>query len=290
MKNVIKFKEQGFCYGVSRSIEIVKNILKDVATPRPIYLLGSLVHNKRVNDYFKLQGVTVLNSGTRCEMLEQIESGTVIITAHGASEKVYAKAKTKGLNIVDATCPYVTKTVEKIKEKVKEGYHLAYIGKMNHPETETVIDDIPNAVIIEQNKDLPKLTEDKYILAHQTTLSEYDVKYTLDAVLKKYKNVELLKQICMFPEKRQKEINEYDFPKAKNLAIVVGDTKSNNSTKLKELLERKKMGDVVMLNSLKELSNINFDVYENIYLVSGTSTPISLVDNIYNKIIGEKYE
>ena len=93
MKNVIKFKEQGFCYGVSRSIEIVKNILKDVATPRPIYLLGSLVHNKRVNDYFKLQGVTVLNSGTRCEMLDQIESGTVIITAHGASEKVYAKAK-----------------------------------------------------------------------------------------------------------------------------------------------------------------------------------------------------
>ena len=290
MKNVIKFKEQGFCYGVSRSIEIVKNILKDVATPRPIYLLGSLVHNKRVNDYFKLQGVTVLNSGTRCEMLDQIESGTVIITAHGASEKVYAKAKTKGLNIVDATCPYVTKTVEKIKEKVNEGYHLAYIGKMNHPETETVIDDIPNVVIIEQNKDLPKLTEDKYILAHQTTLSEYDVKYTLDAVLKKYKNVELLKQICMFPEKRQKEINEYDFPKEKNLAIVVGDTKSNNSTKLKELLERKKMGDVVMLNSLNELSNINFDVYENIYLVSGTSTPISLVDNIYNKIIGEKYE
>ena len=290
MKNVIKFKEQGFCYGVSRSIEIVKNILKDVATPRPIYLLGSLVHNKRVNDYFKLKGVTVLNSGTRCEMLDQIESGTVIITAHGASEKVYAKAKSKGLNIVDATCPYVTKTVEKIKEKVNEGYHLAYIGKMNHPETETVIDDIPNVVIIEQNKDLPKLTEDKYILAHQTTLSEYDVKYTLDAVLKKYKNVELLKQICMFPEKRQKEINEYDFPKAKNLAIVVGDTKSNNSTKLKELLERKKMGDVVMLNSLNELSNINFDVYENIYLVSGTSTPISLVDNIYNKIIGEKYE
>ncbi len=290
MKNVIKFKEQGFCYGVSRSIEIVRNILKDVATPRPIYLLGSLVHNKRVNDYFKLQGVTVLNSGTRCEMLDQIESGTVIITAHGASEKVYAKAKTKGLNIVDATCPYVTKTVEKIKEKVNEGYHLAYIGKMNHPETETVIDDIPNVVIIEQNKDLPKLTDDKYILAHQTTLSEYDVKYTLDAVLKKYNNVELLKQICMFPEKRQKEINEYDFPKAKNLAIVVGDTKSNNSTKLKELLERKKMGDVVMLNSLNELSNINFDVYENIYLVSGTSTPISLVDNIYNKIIGEKYE
>ena len=81
---------------------------------------------------------------------------------------------------------------------------------MNHPETETVIDDIPNVVIIEQDKDLPKLTKDKYILAHQTTLSEYDVKHTLDAVLKKYKNVELLKQICMFPEKRQKEINEYE--------------------------------------------------------------------------------
>ena len=68
------------------------------------------------------------------------------------------------------------------------------------------------------------------------------------------------------------------------------DKKSNNSTKLKELLLRKKMGDVVMLNSLGELKKINLDEYENIFIASGTSTPISLVKNIYNKIIGEKNE
>ncbi len=290
MKNIILFEEQGFCFGVSRSIEIVKNILSDVATPRPIYLLGSLVHNKRVNDFFKLKGVNVLNDGSRYDMLDQIEYGTVIITAHGASEKVIAKACEKGLNIVDATCPYVTKTVENIKNKINEGYQLAYIGKKNHPETETIMDDIPNAIIIEENNELPKLTKEKYILAHQTTLSEYDVKHTLDRVLEKYKNVELLKQICMFPEKRQKEIREYIFPKTNNLAIVVGDKKSNNSTKLKELLLRKRMGDVVMLNSLGELEKINLDEYENIFIASGTSTPIGLVKNIYNKIIGVKNE
>lgn len=290
MKKIIKFKEQGFCFGVSRSIELVQKALDNPNTKKPIYLLGSLVHNKHVNDYFLEQGVIIFEGCTRLKMLDKVSDGTVIISAHGASHKVFAKAKEKNLDIIDATCPYVTKTVEAIKEHVAKGYKLAYIGKLNHPEVEAICDDIPSTIVIEENKALPKLSSDKYILAHQTTLSDYDVRHTLDKVLKQYPNVLLLKQICIFPEKRQQEINNFVFPKKNNLAIVVGDTKSNNATKLKELLLRKEMGEVVMLNDLDSLLKINYHSYDNIYIASGTSTPMDLVDKIYSKLKGELNE
>lgn len=287
MKNIIKFKEQGFCFGVSRSIAIVEKTLFNEHTKKPIYLLGHLVHNKHVNDYFTSKGVIVLNNKTRLEMLDLVNEGTVIITAHGVSSKVIEKAKTKGLDIVDATCPYVTKTVNVIKEKVKEGYHLAYIGKVGHPEVETIIDEIENVTIIEENKELSEIPNKKCILAHQTTLSDYDVKSTLEKVINKYPHVELLEQICMFPEKRQQEINTYCFPNGKNLGIVVGDRMSNNATKLKELLERRKLDKVVMINDVRELELINTNSFDNIFIASGTSTPINIVEDIYKKLRGE---
>lgn len=290
MKKIIKFKEQGFCFGVSRSIELVLKVLENNQTKKPIYLLGNLVHNKHVNDFFLEKDVIILGECTRLKMLDSIESGTVIVTAHGVSQKVFEKAKEKGLDIVDATCPYVTKTVEVIKDHVKKGYKLAYIGKLNHPEVEAICDDVKGTVVIEENKDIPALTGGKYILAHQTTLSDYDVRHILEKVIKQYPNVELLKQICIFPEKRQREINNFVFPKEKNIAIVVGDVKSNNATKLKELLIRKNMGDVVMLNEVDDLDKIKFNKYDNVYIASGTSTPIDLVDKIYNKLEGELYE
>ena len=284
MKKVIKFKEQGFCFGVSRSIEITQKAIDNPNTKKPIYLLGHLVHNHYVNDHFSNMGVIVLNSKTRYEMLNQVNSGTIIITAHGVSTKVLDKAMKKGLDIVDATCPYVTKTVEKIKEKANNGYHILYIGKINHPEVETIQDEIEDSIIIEQNKKLPKIPKGKCVLAHQTTLSDYDVKSISEVLCKKFKNIELLEQVCIFPEKRQQEINNYEFSEERNLVIVVGDEISNNATKLVELVRRKKIGDVLMFTDALSIDKIDLDNYDYIYIASGTSTPISIVDEIYNKI------
>lgn len=290
MKNVIKFNEQGFCFGVSRSIEIVNNVLKNNNVKKPIYLLGHLVHNFHVNDYFASLGIIILNEQTRLKMLDQINSGTVIITAHGVSNKVIEKAKNKGLDIVDATCPYVIKTVNNIKNKSKEGFKILYIGKTNHPETETIIDEIEDVIVIDQNKSIPKIknVDTKYILAHQTTLSDYDVKNIASALCKKYSNIEVLEQVCIFPEKRQQEINNYMFPNESNLIIVVGDKISNNATKLVEITKRKNVGDVIMLSNCSEVDKVNVSNYDNIYITSATSTPLSIVDEIYNEIKEKK--
>ena len=149
--NVNVLEHQGFCYGVNQSIKIVNEVLKDRKNPKPIYLLNSIVHNEFVNEYFKSKGVIVLEGKPKLELLDDIKSGTVIFSAHGVGDIVKEKALSKGLNIIDATCPFVEKSYQLIKKHLNEGYHLLYIGKPNHPEAEAVSSFSNNITNISRN-------------------------------------------------------------------------------------------------------------------------------------------
>lgn len=126
---IIKIAPRGYCYGVVDAMVIARNAALDKTLPRPIYILGMIVHNKHVTDAFTEDGIITLDGPNRKEILEQVESGTVIFTAHGVSPEVRELAEKKGLTTIDATCPDVTVTHDLIKEKEREGYHVIYIGK-----------------------------------------------------------------------------------------------------------------------------------------------------------------
>lgn len=100
---------------------IAKNAAMDKSLPRPIYILGMIVHNKHVTDAFEKEGIITLDGKNRLEILKKVDKGTVIFTAHGVSPEVRKIAKEKGLVTIDATCPDVTKTHELIKQKKKKG-------------------------------------------------------------------------------------------------------------------------------------------------------------------------
>ena len=119
---------RGYCKGVVRAIEIAKNAQNE---QQPIYILGMIVHNQYIVDALKERGIQTIDipDQTRLELLDQIQHGTVIVTAHGASEQVFEKAKNKGLNVIDASCLDVIKTHDLIKEKLNERYDILYIGK-----------------------------------------------------------------------------------------------------------------------------------------------------------------
>ena len=119
---------RGYCKGVVRAIEIAKNAQNE---QQPIYILGMIVHNQYIVDALKERGIQTIDipGQTRLELLNQIQHGTVIVTAHGASEQVFEKAKNKGLNVIDASCLDVIKTHDLIKEKLNERYDILYIGK-----------------------------------------------------------------------------------------------------------------------------------------------------------------
>ena len=109
MKEIIVVPIQGFCKGVVHAIDKAKNVAKDPHYPRPIYVLGSLVHNRFVNESLEDQGLIILEAKnkTRLELLDEIDQGTVIFTAHGVSPAVRQKAQEKHLEVVDASCPFV---------------------------------------------------------------------------------------------------------------------------------------------------------------------------------------
>src|SRR5690606_3655126 len=117
---VIKISPRGYCYGVVDAMVIARNAALDKSLPRPIYILGMIVHNKHVTDAFEEEGIITLDGNDRREILKKVEKGTVIFTAHGVSPEVRETAKQKGLVTIDATCPDVTRTHELIKQKEKE--------------------------------------------------------------------------------------------------------------------------------------------------------------------------
>ena len=167
---------RGYCKGVVRAIEIAKNAQNE---QQPIYILGMIVHNQYIVDALKERGIQTIDipGQTRLELLDQIQHGTVIVTAHGASEQVFEKAKNKGLNVIDASCLDVIKTHDLIKEKLNERYDILYIGKKGHPEAEGAISiDEKRVHLITSKNDIQMMDPNKhYVMTNQTTMSLYDV-------------------------------------------------------------------------------------------------------------------
>src|SRR5664279_4366229 len=121
---VIKISPRGYCYGVVDAIQMAKRVARDPDVPRPIYVLGQIVHNRHAVDSLRELGIVNLDGEDRMSLLDQIDQGTVIFTAHGVSPAVKLAAAAKGLNCVDATCPDVTRTHDLVVALVAEGYDV----------------------------------------------------------------------------------------------------------------------------------------------------------------------
>jgi len=287
-KNIIKLQNQGFCYGVNHSIKLVCQCLNDKNTKRPIYLLNSIVHNEFVNSYFLSRGVIILEGKSKLELLDEVTEGTIIFSAHGVSDKVKEKAKAKNLNIIDATCPFVEKSYHLIKEKLNDGYFLIYIGKLNHPETEAVVS-FSNDIMVVNSTDFTLPNKAKLAIAHQTTISDYDVMEVYNVAQKLNPNIVILPMICNATSKRQEELKNIliNSDLSKSLVIIVGDKTSNNCTKLYELSKRY-TDKTIFIKDYHELFDIDLSLYDSFIVSSGTSTPLVNVENVIKLLNGKR--
>ena len=285
--NIIKLKEQGFCYGVKRAIKLVVNAVNDTNIKKPIYLLGNLVHNSHIDDLLKELGVIVITGDIRLSMLDNIpNASTVVFSAHGVSQKVKVKAKQKDMFIIDTTCPYVEQTF-KLIEKEAITSDIYFIGKSNHPES-IAASEISDHVFILDPKNIynEKINKDKLKVAHQTTMSCYDIENIFKEIKEVYPNATVLDMVCKVTENRQNQLNNISnlILEGTTQIIIVGDKKSNNSTKLYELATRIKIADAVFVSEVTELNLEISRTYDNIIIASGTSTPEALVDEIIDAI------
>ncbi|HSU78823.1 MAG TPA: 4-hydroxy-3-methylbut-2-enyl diphosphate reductase [Candidatus Angelobacter sp.] len=278
---VIKVSPRGYCYGVVDAMVVARKAATNPDLPRPIYILGMLVHNNHVTEAFKEEGIITLDGKARHDLIKDIDHGTVIYTAHGVSPEVRRLAKEKGLTTLDATCPDVTQTHDLIKEKEKEGYHVIYIGKKGHPEPEGAIGVAPGIVhLVETHDDVDALTLncEKLVITNQTTMSQWDVREIMNHVKEKFPHAEIHNEICLATQTRQEAVAEQ--AKECDLTLVVGDPRSNNSNRLAQV-SQEIAGTPA--HRIADLSELDIDWLKNVKKVAvtaGASTPTQLTKEV----------
>lgn len=278
---VIKIAPRGYCYGVVDAMVLARRAAQNPDLPRPIYILGMIVHNHHVTDAFEDEGIITLDGENRLEILKQVDKGTVIFTAHGVSPEVRRVAKEKGLTTIDATCPDVTKTHDIIREKKAEGYHIVYVGKKGHPEPEGAIGVAPDVVhLVESMEDLEQLDlqADKILATNQTTMSQWDVNNLMKKIVEKYPQTEIYNEICLATQVRQEAVAKQATDA--DLLIVVGDPRSNNSNRLVQVSKEVAGTPGHRIANLSELNIEWLKGVKKVAVTAGASTPTPITKKV----------
>lgn len=278
-----KIEPQGFCGGVKRAIDIANEIVNNSSTKRPIYMLGSLIHNYHIIDEFKNKGVILLDDKlTKEEMIDMVDDGTIIISAHGISPNLIKKAQAKGLNIIDTTCPYVELIHKKITDAINNDTDVIYIGTKSHPEVCGVLGISGKIHLVSNEDEINSLDikNKKIYVTNQTTLSIYDISKYYDLIKSKYPNAFIDNKICNATTIRQEAVYNQEIV---DLCIIVGDKKSSNTKKLKQVSEERGI-NTILIDSVNELKDYNFKDINSISISSGASTPSYLVDEVIEYI------
>ncbi len=289
---VIKISPRGYCYGVVDALQIVRKTAKDPTVPRPIYIIGQIVHNRHAITELTNLGVITLEGPDRASILEQVTEGTVIFTAHGVSPLVKQRARERGLYCIDATCPDVTVTHDLVRDLVSKGYYILYIGKKGHPEPEGVLGEVSGQIsLVENEADVDALTltleqTKKLAVSTQTTLSQWDTRRVIAYIKTRYPHAEVHVDICAATQTRQEAVAAQ--AKGAELTIVVGDPRSNNTNRLVQVSAELAGVPAVRIEDLSQLNTDWLKGKKRVAVTSGASTPSQLTREVIRYL--EQYQ
>jgi len=229
---VILAQPRGFCAGVVRAIEIVERALQKYGPP--VYVRHEIVHNKHVVESLKAKGARFVEN-----LSEVPDHAVTIFSAHGVARSVVDEADARGLPVLDATCPLVTKVHNQGKRYVGQGRVLILVGHAGHPEVEGTMGQIPGPVVLVQNENdvgnlaIPADTPVAYVT--QTTLSVDDTRGIIAALQRRFSNIvgPETRDICYATQNRQSAVR--DLSRLVDVILVVGATNSSNSNRLREI-------------------------------------------------------
>ena len=280
MKKLLLSKPRGFCAGVERAIDTVKKALE--LWGAPIYVKHEIVHNQHVVDELRSKGAVFI------EDLEDVPLGArLIYSAHGVSPAIKAQAKQRGLIEIDATCGLVTKVHSAVKRYAKKGYQILLIGHRNHVEVIGTAGEAPEVTtIIENVKDVEALqfSQDQLLFyTSQTTLSLDDIKEITEALVQKYPHVETLpsSSICYATTNRQMALRQ--ITDEAELILVVGDPKSSNSNRLREVAAIRGV-KAYLIHNQQEIDPTWLKSVEIIGMTAGASTPEDIVQHCIERL------
>jgi len=277
---VILAKPRGFCAGVVRAIEIVERALDKYGPP--VYVRHEIVHNKWVVDALKARGARFVE-----ELSEVPPNAITIFSAHGVAKKVEAEGRERGLRVLNATCPLVSKVHAQGRHYVRNGRTLVLIGHAGHPEVEGTLGQISGPVVLVQTEEdvnalaLPEDTPIAYVT--QTTLSVDDTRGVIAAIFRKFKNVigPGTEDICYATQNRQMALLE--LTKLVDVIFVVGAKNSSNSNRLRELGLEAGVPTHLIANG-GEIEPEWLDGCEVVGITAGASAPEVMVRDVINAL------
>ncbi|MFA5750102.1 MAG: 4-hydroxy-3-methylbut-2-enyl diphosphate reductase [Candidatus Shapirobacteria bacterium] len=279
MTNIIIADPHGFCFGITRAIEIAKNTAKKYN--KPIFFLGELVHNQHVVDWLESE----LKIKTVLSLTEIPKNSVVIIRAHGATPQIFQQAKDLGLEIVDATCPLVLKSHQTVRDLSAQKKHIIFLcNKIDHDETIGVVGEASDFIIPLTLKDILNFeieNSQNTVIITQTTLSITETQTTLEIIKNKYPQITIIPHICQATTDRQNIV--IDLASKYKFVIIVGSPTSANSNSLKQVATSS--GAIAyIVDNAAELNSNWFVNQENIIISSGASTPEIILEEVINKI------
>jgi (E)-4-hydroxy-3-methyl-but-2-enyl pyrophosphate reductase len=272
-------KYLGFCTGVNRAYNLA---VKTAKNGEPVYMLGYLVHNQKVIDELRSKGVQTVKD---LKEIPKGATGYLIISAHGLTPDMYDKAKATGLKLIDTTCPWVKKPQELAKKLVEEGYHLIIVGDKDHAEVAGIKGFSSNkAQVIEGVKDLKKVEfHEKMAAIAQTTQSAKNFEDVVNGLATKTNELQMYNTICEATGKMQR--SAVDVAKRSEIMLVIGDSKSANTRRLKELCEDTG-AKTYQIDSAEKLDLNLLKGFDVIGLTAGASTPAYVIEEVVNKLKG----
>ena len=274
-------KSAGFCFGVNRAVETVNEL---ISQGRRVSTLGPIIHNKQVVKELQAAGVTVTNTP------ESAESDRVlVIRSHGVGSDVYSYLEQRGVEYVDATCPFVAKIHKIVSEQSEQGAVVIIAGDSNHPEVRGIMGFCKGAVyafknseeLIELVSSNKELASEKVCLVSQTTFDTEEWKKSLEIFKKLCTNSIFFGTICNATSQRQ--IDAYQLAKNSDAVIVVGGRHSSNTNKLYEIC-KKSCSRSYLIETAAELECISFGEDDHIGITAGASTPANIIKEVLDRM------
>jgi len=273
---VLLSSARGFCAGVARAVDTVDWAVKNHASP--IYVRKQIVHNSLVVKTFEEQGVIFVDS------LDEVpDGGTVIFSAHGVSPDVRIHAKTKRLNVIDATCPLVTKVHQEAIRFAKEGRSVILIGEAQHDEVVGILGEVRDKIqlvrSVEDAKRVRVLEPDRVAVISQTTLSLDDTRLIVEVLRSRFpKLVTPVKDdICYATQNRQAGVKA--LAGKAEVVLVIGSCNSSNSNRLKEVAEEGG-ARAYLIEGVEGIDQAWLAGAQCIGVTAGASSPESLVQEV----------
>ena len=267
---------RGFCAGVERAIDVVELALQRFGAP--VYVKHEIVHNPSVVRSVEEKGAKTV------EDVDEIPTGsTVVFSAHGSPPEDFEKAERRGLRVIDATCPLVTKVHNEASKYADEGRSLVLVGHKGHQEVKGTMGQRPMLLVDDRDGfDLPEWEADRPVaVLTQTTLSVDDTERAIGTIKGRFSNVVVRNDLCYATTNRQTAVKE--LCRWVKLVLVIGAPNSSNCNRLREVAEANGV-TAYLINGPEDLDPAWLEGVENVGVTSGASTPESLVDAVISAI------